>query len=84
MLATKYGAPTIVKEEWQSPYPPRDDNMRLHELKMNRATFASMFESTEGYIEIDLISFQMNCAIMLTYVDAINHQSAISNAIEDL
>jgi hypothetical protein len=84
MLTKKYGEPTIDKEEWQSYSAPRDDNSKMHELKMNRATIGAYYEMPEGSIEISLFSMQMECCVLISYYDAVNHQSAINNAMEDL
>ena len=84
LLTTKYGKPVIDKEEWQSYSRPRDDDSKLHELKMNRATIGARYELTEGSIEISLLSVQMQCCVILIYADAANQRSAIEKAMEDL
>lgn len=84
MLTKKYGEPSIDKEEWQSYSAPRDDNSKMHELKMNRATIGAFYEVPEGSIEISLFSMHMECCILISYYDAANQQTAIDNAMEDL
>ena len=84
MLTKKYGEPTIDKEEWQGYTTPRDDNSKMHELRMNRATIGAFYELPEGSIEISLFSMQMQCCILISYYDSANQQTAIENAMDDL
>ena len=80
----KYGKPSIDKEEWQSYNTPRDDNSRMHELRMNRATIGAYYELPEGSIEISLFNISMKCGVLLCYYDAVNQKSAMDKAMEDL
>lgn len=84
MLTKKYSEPSIDKEEWQGYSTPRDDNSKMHELRMNRATIGAYYEMPEGSIELSLFSMQMQCCILLSYYDAANQQTAIDDAMDDL
>lgn len=84
MLTAKYGAPSGDKEEWQGYSEPRDDNSKMHKLKMNNATFGAYYEMPEGVVEISLFSMQMQCGVLLSYYDATNQKSVIEKAMDDL
>ncbi len=85
MLTTKYGAPSVDKEEWQgSRGKPQDDNSRMHELRMNRVNINSVFDTPEGNIELAIINFNGAQGVMLTYLDAINSKATYNSAKEDL
>lgn len=85
MLTTKYGEPSVDKEEWQGyGGKPRDDNSCMHELRMNRATIGAYYETAEGDIELVILYLNGVCGVMITYYDSINFKSAVNSAMEDL
>ena len=85
MLATKYGKPVSDVEEWQGlGSEPRDDNRKMHELRMNRLKMSASFVVPNGAITVEMLNSLMHCQVMLIYSDAINNTAAIQHAIDDL
>jgi hypothetical protein len=85
MLTIKYGKPKSHTESFQRDYPPRDDNSKLHELKMDRCNYISTFETDNGTIVLKLSHESVyKCYVILGYVDAINGLKKEAAAIDDL
>lgn len=85
MLTQKYGQPVIDVEEWQGyGGKPTDDNSCMHELRMDRAKIGCGFQTTNGSIELVMLSMKMECRVWLTYTDAMNTNTVMDSAMEDL
>ena len=85
MLTQKYGEPTEGAERFDSSYEPRDDNMRMLEVKMDRCVYIATWETEKGNIElaIDHADYS-DCFVRLIYWDKINTEKVTSSAIDDL
>lgn len=85
MLTTKYGEPSDCVETFQSYSQPKDDNMKMHELRMDRCKYYTIFETEKGNIELQLgHSSVSECYVILSYYDAINQKTVMSDAMDDL
>ena len=73
LLTEKYGQPSSVTEKFQGYSEPRDDNSRMHEVKMDRCKYETRFKTDKGeivlWIEHESV---MSCFVMLAYKDKIN------------
>lgn len=85
MLTTKYGEPSDCIETFQSYSQPEDDNSKMHELQMDRCKYQTLFETEKGNIELQLghQSFS-KCYVILSYYDAVNQKTVMSDAMDDL
>lgn len=85
MLTQKYGEPSDVTEEFQTYSTPRDDNSRMHEVRMDRCKYICDFTTENGVIELRIEHNSMvGCFVILLYVDAENESKVQSSAIDDL
>lgn len=85
MLTQKYGKPSEETEEFQSYSTPRDDNSRMHEVRMDRCKYICDFTTEEGVIELRIAHNSVtSCFVVLVYVDAENESKVQSSAIDDL
>ncbi len=85
MLTKKYGEPSDCVETFQSHYQPENDNDKMHELKMDRCKYYTIFETEKGSIELRLAHQSVSeCYVVLSYFDAINQQAVMSDAMDDL
>lgn len=85
MLTQKYGAPVDITEEFQGYSTPRDDNNRMHEVRMDRCKYICDFATDNGVIELKILHDGFSkCYVMILYVDAENESKAQSSAIDDL
>ena len=85
LLTEKYGDPSDCVEEFQTRVEPRDDNSKMHEVKMDRCTYYTTYEIEQGTIQL-LIAHNsvMSCYVMLAYFDKINSDLIKNEAINDL
>ncbi len=84
MLTTKYGKPEEVVEQFQDR-PPRDDNSRLFELKMDRCIYQTLFRTEKGNILLRLMHDDyLRCHVLLAYYDKINGLEVEAAAMDDL
>ena len=84
MLTTKYGNPDEEMEEFQDR-DPRDDNSRLHELKMDRCNYQTLYRTEKGNILLRLIHDDyLRCHVLLAYYDKINGLEVEAAAMDDL
>ena len=84
MLSEKYGEPVRSVEEFQNR-TPQDDNAKYHELSMNRCNYASLFEVTNGSIELFIAHETLTGAyVLLRYIDKINGDVVRETAMDDL
>lgn len=85
MLTQKYGKPSEETEEFQGYSAPRDDNSRMHEVKMDRCKYICDFTTDNGVIELRIAhNSVISCYVVLIYVDLENETKVQSSAIDDL
>ena len=85
MLTEKYGKPTEVTEKFQGHSEPRDDNSKMHEVKMDRCKYVTIFETPKGDIQLYIgHNSMMSCYVMLSYFDKINGDIIRAKAMDDL
>ncbi|MBR4553920.1 MAG: hypothetical protein IKO20_09435 [Bacteroidaceae bacterium] len=85
LLTEKYGRPSDVIEKFEGYSEPRDDNSRMHEVKMDRCKYISVFETSKGTIELQIAHGELlNCFIVLRYLDKINGNEIRQQALDDL
>lgn len=85
MLTEKYGKPADVTEKFQGYSEPRDDNSRMHEVKMDRCKYITTFETPKGSIQLYIgHNSMMSCYVLLSYFDRINGDVIRAKAMEDL
>ncbi len=85
MLTVKYGEPFSEIEEFQRPYSADDDNSKIHEVKMGRSNFKTVFANEKGQIVLEITEVEhLICYVMLIYVDNQNMEIIHGNAIDDL
>lgn len=82
MLTEKYGTPAVVIEEFERD--PKDNNSKLHELKMDRCTWASGFQTELGEIELSIEYKDFRSCVVLRYRDKVNTEKVKKQALEDL
>ena len=82
MLTEKYSAPAVVIEEFKRT--PQDDNDKIYELRMNRCTWASAFQTELGEIELSIEHQDFQSRVVLRYRDKINTEKVRKQALEDL
>ena len=83
MLAEKYGSPESCTEEFQSRYVD-DDNHRLHELKMDRCKYITIFTCDEGDIQLEMSHVSLTCFVQLSYYDKVNQDKLRKKIMDDL
>lgn len=84
MLTIKYGEPNREVEEFLHPEYAENDRSKIHEVKMGRSTFESIFENEKGKIILKINELDLLCYVSLIYVDYMNLMKADDNAIDDL
>ena len=84
MLTKKYGKPAEVVEDFQSRLKPKTDRDKLYELKFDRCTYKTIFETEKGRIVVSLAHEVSKCFVVLAYVDGINGGLAQDAAMDDL
>ncbi len=85
MLTQKYGAPAEDVAEFQGYSKPRDDNDKLHELRMDRCVWYTTFRTNLGNIELSLGHQSVrSCFVRLQYWDRTNTDAVRQQAMDDL
>ena len=85
MLTTKYGKYADCVEKFEGYSEPRDDNVKMHELTMDRCKFYTIWETDKGSIELEIIKGNLGGGMVrLTYWDNINTMSVQEKAMDDL
>jgi len=85
MLTEKYGKPSDSVEKFQTDLQPKDDNMKMYEVKLDRCKYSTAFESEKGSIQLSIEHDGVaQCFVMLAYYDKINGNSIRAKAIDDL
>ena len=84
MLSEKYGKPSMVVEKFQSSYVD-DDNDRMHEVRMDRCKYYSIFKISLGTIELSINKAGFSGGfVMLRYQDKVNSTETRAAAMDDL
>lgn len=84
MLKQKYGKYDECVEEFQGYSQPSTNTSRLHELKMDRCSWFTIFRTDKGAIELSITHNNMSCFVMLRYYDKINTNAVEEQALNDL
>lgn len=85
MLTKKYGTSSDEAERFDSYSTPDDDNSRMHELKMDRCKYYTIFSTPKGDIELSLQHNGVySCFVLLKYYDKINTGKVQEDALNDL
>lgn len=85
MLTVKYGEPFSEIEEFQRPYSADDDNSKIHEVKMGRSNFKTVFANEKGQIILEITEVEhLICYVTLIYIDNQNMEIIHGDAIDDL
>ena len=85
LLTEKYGEPADYVEKFQSNSQPKDDNSKMHEVKMDGCNYYTTYELEKGSIQLSIENDGvMRCYVMLAYYDKINGNIIRANAIDDL
>ena len=84
MLTEKYGEPSQVIEKFQKDYVP-DNWFRFHYLVSDYCTWASVFETPNGTIELFMQKVNHGEAcVVLKYYDKVNTDVVRASAMDDL
>jgi len=85
LLTEKYGAPSEIVEKFDTYSEPKDDNAKIHEVRMDRCKYYTSFELENGTIQLSIENDGIiTCFVMLSYFDKINSQAIRQHAIDDL
>jgi hypothetical protein len=84
MLTQKYGKPSDCVEKFDTDLKPRDDNSKMHEVKMDRCKYYTTYETEKGDIQLSIAQNSRVCYVMLAYYDKINGDIIKAKAIDDL
>lgn len=85
LLTMKYGEPTNCIEEFQSYSYPTDDFMKLQYVEMDQCKYMSSFEVSNGEIQLSIAHGEYgSCFVKLLYIDKVNNDSVIQDALDDL
>lgn len=85
MLTEKYGKSSGSVEKFEAHYPPKDDNSKMYEVKMDRCKYSTTFKTEKGSIELSIEHTGVSsCFVLLTYRDKINGDIIKAKAIDDL
>lgn len=84
MLTEKYGEPMRMIEKFQHEYVS-DNSSKWHELSMDRCTWMSEFETSNGTIELYMNKMGYSkAAVILKYYDKANTDVVRASAMDDL
>lgn len=85
LLTEKYGEPSECVEKFQTNSQPRDDNSKMHEVRMDRCTYYTTYETDKGSIQLSIENGEFSSGfVMLSYFDKINGSIIRAKAIDDL
>lgn len=82
LLTVKYGAPSECTEEFQGYGYPRDNSDKLLRLRMDKCTYETVFENSNGVIKLSLGHTNLSTFVMLFYVN--NDTTIGDRMMEDL
>lgn len=84
MLTQKYGEPIECVEKFDSYTEPRDDNSRMHEVRMDRCKYVTTWRTEKGDIELAIVHADFTSSVRLSYWDKINTEKVTNSAMDDL
>ena len=85
LLTEKYAEPTVIVEKFDNYSEPKDDNSKMHEVRMNRCKYYTTFELENGSIQLSIENDGFSTTfVMLSYFDKINSEIIRQKAIDDL
>jgi hypothetical protein len=85
MLIEKYGNPSEEVEKFDSNSQPKDDNIKMYEVKFNRCKYYSIWRTEKGKIHLSIDSSDpSSCNVKLLYIDKINGDKIKAKAKDDL
>ena len=74
-----------VVEEFQNQYASKDDNSKLHELKMDRCTYQTLWSTDNGNLVLRLFNGDYGSVhVLLAYYDRVNGLKVEAAAMDDL
>lgn len=82
LLTEKYGVPAQVIEKFEGK--PLDDNDKFFAVRMDECTWASLFKTESGEIELLIHSENFESRVVLYYRDKVNTGKVRQQALEDL
>ena len=84
MLTQKYGEPASNVEKFDSKYID-DDSDRFYNVRVDRCKYSTSWSTVMGEIDLDIThSGYSSCFVRLIYIDGINTDKVINQAIDDL
>ena len=84
MLTQKYGEPSFNIEKFDDKYID-DDGDRYYNVRTDRCKYATSWVTEEGEIDLDIShSGYLSCFVRLIYIDGLNTDKVINQAIDDL
>lgn len=84
MLTQKYGEPALNVEKFDYKYID-DDGDRYYNVKADRCKYSTSWVIEEGEIDLDIThSGYSSCFVRLIYIDRLNTDKVINQAIDDL
>ena len=69
-IAAKYGEPTDIINEWESPYSMNNNHMQA--FKEDKATYGVVYSTKEGKVAVNIIYLDGKLCTMVAYVDEQN------------
>lgn len=85
MLTKKYGEPSECIETFQAHSQPDDDNTKMGYLGLNQCKYLTVFETKNGTIVLELANKGYTEGnVILSYYDAENQKTVMSDAMDDL
>ena len=88
MLTKKYGKPSFSIEEFDNPYQPEDDNMKMFYTEQDKCKYGTEYETDEGIITLKITHVKAEykdfCYVTLVYTDSKNFSDAEKSASDDL
>ena len=85
LLTEKYGEPTEVLETFDTHSEPRNDNSKMHAVKMDNCKYYTTYVTEKGSIQLSIgHESVMSCYVTLSYFDKINSKIIREKAIRDL
>ena len=84
MLIQKYGEPFMNVEKFDDNYI-KDDGDRFYDVSMDRCRYATSWVTEKGEIDLDIThTGYTSCFVRLIYIDGLNTDKVINQAIDDL
>lgn len=80
-LSTKYGSPSNTTEIFEGGEYGLSNKEKMIKLKNGNCTYSTQFDTTVGYILLEISSLSM---VKLTYIDGIGWKNMKKEGIEDL